>query len=354
MVQRIMSASKIMLENTLHECGFTHLNVRTHGSHLIIYSEEDGVKVNRARVTRFNTQMYELYISNHRGEWETTHFSGSMAEMLPIITEQFPHTLKRTLQAILYVGHGSRVKEGNEQFEMFIDAVKKHYKTEMIQEIAYIELVSPTITEGIKACIEQGATKIAVVPVLLLSASHAKVDIPRELERAKETYPNVKMSYGKPFGIEDDVIDVAVSRLLDAGLPKLKKDQEREDCTVLVVGRGSSDGNQPSDVAKIARLIYERVACNNVETCFLAATTPTVEQGLAKVEKLEAPRVYVLPYLLFTGVLMEELEEMLREREGKTNTRYTLCDFLGSDNGLSGVLSRRTEEALNEEGSAYA
>ncbi|SDI72719.1 sirohydrochlorin chelatase [Natribacillus halophilus] len=353
MVQRIMNASKTMLEDTLHEHGFTHLNVRTHGSHLVIYSEEDMVKVNRARLTRFNLQTYELSICNHRGEWEATPFSGTMAEMLTLIIEKFPHTLSRTLQAILYVGHGSRVKEGNEQFETFIDYVKNNYETEMIQEIAYIELVSPTITEGIKACIEQGATKIAVVPVLLLSASHANVDIPRELERAKETYPHVKISCGRPFGIEDDVIDVAVSRLLHAGLPALGDDREREDCTVLVVGRGSSDGKQPSDVAKIARLIYERVACNNVETCFLAATTPTVEQGLAKVEKLEAPQVYVLPYLLFTGVLMEELDEMLREREGKANTRYTLCDFLGSDDGLSDVLARRTEEALNEEGRVY-
>ncbi|QQK78162.1 sirohydrochlorin chelatase [Salicibibacter cibarius] len=270
------------------------------------------------------------------------------------MTEKFPIALEKTSQAILYVGHGSRVNEGNGQFIMFIDHVKKNYEKELIQEVAYIELVSPTILEGIEACIKQGATKIAVVPVLLLSASHAIVDIPRELERAKDTYPGVTFSYGRPFGIENDVIDVAVSRLTDAGLPVLGENQEREDCTVLVVGRGSSDGNQPSDVAKIARLIYEKVACNNVETCFLAATTPTVEQGLAKVEKLEAPRVYVLPYLLFTGVLMKELGEMLRDREGWTDTRYTLCDFLGSDDGLSGVLARRTEETLNDRGRVYA
>ncbi|MBB6450110.1 sirohydrochlorin ferrochelatase/sirohydrochlorin cobaltochelatase [Geomicrobium halophilum] len=253
------------------------------------------------------------------------------------------------MQAILYVGHGSRVAEGNEQFKRFIQRVEDRH--DHIQEIAFIELSSPTIMEGVTACVERGADRIAVVPVLLLTAHHANVDIPRELEAAKETFPEVTLSYGRPFGVQEDVIDVAVSRLKDVGLPELKEGQERDDCTVLVVGRGSSDGNQPSDVAKAARLIYERVACNNVETCFLAATTPTVEQGLAKVEKLEAPHVYVLPYLLFTGVLMNELGDMLRERVGKTNTRYTLCDFLGSDGGLSGVLARRTDETLRQEGS---
>ncbi|GAF16192.1 sirohydrochlorin ferrochelatase [Bacillus sp. JCM 19046] len=53
------------------------------------------------------------------------------------------------------------------------------------------------------------------------------------------------------------MIDVALKRLQDAGLPRLEKER-KNDTTVLVVGRGSSDGNQPSDVAKIARLIYEK------------------------------------------------------------------------------------------------
>ncbi|WP_059103143.1 sirohydrochlorin chelatase [Shouchella shacheensis] len=252
------------------------------------------------------------------------------------------------MQAILYVGHGSRVNKGNEQFRAFIESVKRQ-RDEPIQELAYIELTSPTILEGIEACARQGATRVAVVPVLLLTAYHANVDIPRELEQATKKFPNITFSYGRPFGIENDVIDVAVERLVRAGLPELAEGHTREDCTVLVVGRGSSDGNQPSDLAKIARLIYERVACNNVETCFLAATTPTVAEGLAKVEKLEAPHVHVLPYLLFTGVLMKELKGMLEEREGQTNTSYTLCDFLGFDDGLNSVLMRRTDETLREE-----
>ncbi|QQK74232.1 hypothetical protein HUG15_20905 [Salicibibacter cibarius] len=93
MVEPIMSAAKSTLKDALHEQGFTHLNVRTHGPHLVIYSEEDGEKVNRARLTRFNDQTYELSMSNHRGKWEATPFSGTMAEMLTLLTKQFPFTL---------------------------------------------------------------------------------------------------------------------------------------------------------------------------------------------------------------------------------------------------------------------
>lgn len=93
MVQPIMSAAKERLKENLHEQGFTHLNVRTHGAHLVIYSEEDEDKINRARLTRINAQTYELSMSSHRGKWETTPFTGSMAEILTLLTEQFPFTL---------------------------------------------------------------------------------------------------------------------------------------------------------------------------------------------------------------------------------------------------------------------
>jgi sirohydrochlorin ferrochelatase len=73
-----------------------------------------------------------------------------------------------------------------------------------------------------------------------------------------------------------------------------------------------------------------------------------VAQGLAKVEKLGAQRVYVLPYLLFTGILMNELADTLADRKGNTDTAYVLCEFLGGDDGLAPVLVGRVNEALRE------
>lgn len=165
----------------------------------------------------------------------------------------------------MYIGHGSRVEQGNKQFLQFIEQVKSAFP--VLQREAYIELARPTIQEAIDDVVAEGATKLAVVPVLLLTAYHATHDIPAELNKARERHPRLEITYGRPFGIEADVIDVALKRLQDAGLPRLEKER-KNDTTVLVVGRGSSDGNQPSDVAKIARLIYEKMACDNVEIAF--------------------------------------------------------------------------------------
>ena len=84
------------------------------------------------------------------------------------------------MQAILYIGHGTRLAKGVAQCNTFIEQVKQRTPLS-IQETAFLEIVEPSIEEGVKRCIEQGATKIAIIPLLLLTAHHAKLDIPKEL-----------------------------------------------------------------------------------------------------------------------------------------------------------------------------
>lgn len=88
------------------------------------------------------------------------------------------------MQAILYIAHGSRVKEGVEQAVNFLQGVQQEV-TVPIQEICFLELATPTIAEGIASCIRKGATAIAVMPILLLAAQHAKHDIPKEMAKAQ-------------------------------------------------------------------------------------------------------------------------------------------------------------------------
>ena len=52
----------------------------------------------------------------------------------------------------------------------------------------------------------KGATHIAAVPLLLLTAAHAKRDIPEELARASSQYPSVSVAYGKPIGVDQEVV----------------------------------------------------------------------------------------------------------------------------------------------------
>lgn len=88
-----LESACITLKRELHEKGFTHLQVRVYGSHLVVFTEQEGVKENRARLTYMKQQVYVLGIANHRGKWEPTPFNGTVNELLILLTGQFAFAL---------------------------------------------------------------------------------------------------------------------------------------------------------------------------------------------------------------------------------------------------------------------
>ncbi|WP_112181526.1 sirohydrochlorin chelatase [Paraliobacillus zengyii] len=245
------------------------------------------------------------------------------------------------IQAVLYVCHGSRVKKAAQEAINFIEKTMKLVDTE-IQEYCFLELASPSIIEGVDQCIKQGATKIAVVPVLLLTAGHAKKDIPEELEHAQNKYQDVQFSYGKPIGVQEKMNDVLVERL-----------EERTVLTpqtnILLVGRGSSDQDAVNDIQSIADSLQGRVHVSSVEKCFLAAATPKFKDKLKATVSTGAEHIVILPYLLFTGILMKEIREFVDELSLNPEQEVIICDYLGDHDHVCEQLKNRVVEAIRNE-----
>ena len=237
------------------------------------------------------------------------------------------------MQAILYIAHGSRVKAGVEQAINFLKSVQQEIEIP-IQEISFLELATPTIAEGIASCINQGATAIAIVPILLLAAQHAKHDIPSEIDKAKKQYPQVRFTYGEPLGVHELLIDTLQTRILEAGCPT-------KDASVLVIGRGSSDPAVKRDLDKIATRLRDKYAYEAVDTCFLYGMGPTFEEWLQQENKDN--QVFIVPYLLFTGVLRQNITKRLQDYENKN---VILCKSLGYDDNVRKVLVERIYQLI--------
>jgi len=78
--------------------------------------------------------------------------------------------------------------------------------------------------------------------------------------------------------------------------------------TMLVtVGRGASDPDANSNVAKVSRMLCEGLGFGWGETAYSGVTFPLVEPALEHVAKLGFKRVIVFPYFLFTGVLVKRI-----------------------------------------------
>lgn len=241
------------------------------------------------------------------------------------------------IQAVLYVAHGSRLKEGVQEAKEFIGKQIERINAP-IQLISFIELQHPLVEEGIEKCVLQGATHIVVIPILLLEAGHAKQDLPMAIEQAKRKYPHVTFSYGRPFGVHESIIDTLVERI---------KEQHDiiEGARILIVGRGSTDTSIRADFKKIKDLLNERINVSSINVCYLAAQNPTLEEGLQKELKSGAKRIFIVPYLLFTGFLMLHLEKKVQEIHVPEQAIF-LCQNIGWNEKISNFFIERVNESL--------
>lgn len=249
-------------------------------------------------------------------------------------------------RAILLVGHGSRDEQGNEELIQFAERVRAAvHKQYPLVETCFLEFATPTIQQGIQSCIEKGASHVTLVPVILLGAGHSKLHIPHEIDIAKQKHPQVQFAYGKPIGVHEKVLDILESRLQEAGYVT-SSDQPRTDEAILLVGRGSSDPDANSDLCKIARLLWERVNVRVVETCFIGVTAPDFAEGMQRCIDLGAKRVYVLPYFLFTGVLIKRISANMHEfSQAYPDVEMKLGGYFGLHDRLVEILQERVEEA---------
>lgn len=245
-------------------------------------------------------------------------------------------------QAILYVGHGSRVKKAQQEAAAFLEGCKAHISVP-VQEISFLELQEPTIETGFEACVKQGATHIAVVPLLLLTAAHAKHDIPEEIARAASRYPSVRISYGKPIGIDEEIVKAVYHRMKDIGVPY-------ENARVVLIGRGSSDPDVKRDVTGIANLLQEIIPVKEVIPCFLTACGPNYKEVFSELKKDDGITTFIVPYLLFTGMLMNEIEREVQKLKAHNPNVY-LSSYIGFHPHVKNAfLNRVRETAANPEG----
>ncbi|RFU62892.1 sirohydrochlorin chelatase [Peribacillus glennii] len=241
------------------------------------------------------------------------------------------------MDAILYICHGSRVKKACDEAVSFIKACMEENQAP-IQEYCFLELAEPTIEEAYRRCVQRGATRIIVVPVLLLTAVHAKEDIPNELKRIGTGFPDVHMVYGRPIGVHPNMIDILVERIAET-----EKNLD-EDSMVLLIGRGSSDPDVKRDLSEIAGELKHKTGVSRVDTCFLTAAKPGFEEALETVKESSFKKIFIIPYLLFTGILMNTIQQTIKNSCPDGEKEYVLCNYLGYHPLIGEILQERVKE----------
>ncbi len=246
---------------------------------------------------------------------------------------------------LLLIGHGSRDAQGRQNLIDFATAYQSLDTSRPIVP-CFLELTEPTIQQGVDRCVEQGYEQISALPVLLFAARHNKFDITNELDRARQRHPQVQFHYGRHFGITPEILALWRDRLTqldtDAHNPE---GISRAETVLLFVGRGASDPDANGDVAKLARVIWEGSGYATVETCFIGITHPRLEEGFRRARLYQPKRIIVLPYFLFTGVLMKKIQGIAAEQQAQYPDATIVClPEMGLHPQLMAVMRRREIE----------
>ena len=213
---------------------------------------------------------------------------------------------------VLICGHGSRNRLAVAEFAQLAEALR-----ELVPEVpvahGYLEFARPILREGLDSLRAQGVKRVLAVPAMLFAAGHAKNDIPSVLNTyAAET--GLRIDYGRELGVDMKMIQAAGSRIracLEAadGVVRARGEDPVpiHDTLLVVVGRGSSDPDANSNVAKVTRMLVEGFGFGWGETLYSGVTFPLVEPGLRHVVRLGYRRIVVFPYFLFSGVLVSRI-----------------------------------------------
>jgi len=208
-------------------------------------------------------------------------------------------------KGVMLCGHGSRDPDALTEFQALATGLRARLPGTEIAT-GYLEFARPTIRDGLEELMARGGRRILAVPAMLFAASHVKNDLPWEINSFAAANPSVELRFGRELAIEPKLLAAAAQRI-EAGERAARRAVPRSDTLLVVVGRGTTDPDVNSNIAKLARMLWEGMGFGWAEAAFSGVAEPRVEDGLRRAVRLGFPRIVVFPYFLFTGVLVKRI-----------------------------------------------
>ncbi len=249
---------------------------------------------------------------------------------------------------VMICGHGSRNRLAVAEFAQLAEGLRRQLP-QIPVEYGYLEFARPILREGLERLRQQGVGRVLAVPGMLFAAGHAKNDIPSVLNTyAAET--GLQIDYGRELGIDLKMIQAAGARIREA-LDRAPIGPDGaiplHDTLLVVVGRGSSDPDANSNVAKVTRMLVEGFGFGWGETLYSGVTFPLVEPGLRHVVRLGYRRILVFPYFLFSGVLVSRIRQHSeRVAADHPDVDFLPVDYLGDHPLVIDTFIERVEEVV--------
>lgn len=107
--------------------------------------------------------------------------------------------------ALVLFAHGSRNQAWRAPFERI--AQKVAAQTHCVVELAFLELMEPSLPQVLQAMAQQNVQKIVVVPLFFGMGNHVANDLTALVEAFTHQYPLVQVDIKAPLGESDVVLN---------------------------------------------------------------------------------------------------------------------------------------------------
>lgn len=118
------------------------------------------------------------------------------------------------MRGIVLFAHGAHDPEWARPFEAIRDTMRKQRPEYPIQ-LAYLEMMSPTLDEAVDSLVSQGASAITVFPLFMAQGGHLKNDLPLILDAMRAAHPHIPISLESAIGEVPEIIGAIARWILD-------------------------------------------------------------------------------------------------------------------------------------------
>ncbi len=247
-------------------------------------------------------------------------------------------------KGILLCGHGSRTKTGTDAFKQLVEALQARY-TDYEVDYGFLEFNHPVYEASIERMYQKGIREIYALPIILFAGSHAKNDIPYEMNTIQSYYSDLTIKMGKHLGVNSFLLELAQKRILEEESKNPVID--RKDVCLMVVGRGTTDTDANSDVHKLACMLGEGMGFGFTTVAYSGTAYPTVTKSLELTSKMEFKRTIAIPFFFFTGILLERIYNQIRTFDETSPFEHIYTDAFGSDELILKAFDERLDETIN-------
>lgn len=229
---------------------------------------------------------------------------------------------------LVAVAHGSRDPRSAATVRALVDRIAAA-APELDVRVSFLDLSEPLVTDVLRDLVRAGHREAVVVPLLLGSAFHARVDLPALVAEV----PALRVTIADVLGadLEPVAFDrlAAVADVTDPGLG------------VVLAAVGSSRAAANEAVAALARRWQSRHGFRAV-AAFASAAKPDVPAAVAKLRARGASRIAVASWFLAPGLLPDRIAALAREAEPSV----ALADCLAGDPRVASLVLERYATAL--------